>query len=330
LALYIALGLSGIVFSAPTPLWLIVATALLGALSTEAVESGPFTSLELAMLAGRLDSDGLAAGFGWYNAIAATAGALGAAAAGLPQLVRNIWQGSQPDRIWLLVLVPVSVIGALSARRLSPEVEAAASPVTATPLRASRRTVLRLSGLFAVDTFGSGFVVQTFIAFWLIDRLGATTANVGVLFASIGVIQTLSFLAAPLVAQRIGLLNTMVFTHLPSNLLLAALAFAPNLALAAALLLARSALSQMDIPTRQAYVMALVPPAERTAAIAYTNTVRYLARPIGPVAAGVLLTQAAGAPFLVAGLIKSLYDLTLWRWFRTVPLPTNDERESAI
>ncbi|HEX5671238.1 MAG TPA: MFS transporter, partial [Acidimicrobiia bacterium] len=164
-------------------------------------------------------------------------------------------------------------------------------------------------------------VVQTFIAFWLLGRHGATTANVAILFAAIGVVQTLSFLAAPMLARKIGLLNTMVFTHLPANLLLAALAFAPNLATAAALLLARAALSQMDVPTRQAYVMALVEPAERTAAIAYTNTVRYLTRPIGPIAAGALLTQAAGAPFLVAGAIKSAYDLALWRWFRKVPLP---------
>jgi predicted MFS family arabinose efflux permease len=181
--------------------------------------------------------------------------------------------------------------------------------------------VLRLSGLFAVDAFAGGFVVQTFIAFWLLDRHGATTANVAILFAAIGVVQTLSFLAAPMLARRIGLLNTMVFTHLPANLLLAALAFAPNLASAAALLLARAALSQIDVPTRQAYVMALVEPAERTAAIAYTNTARYLTRPIGPIAAGALLTQAAGAPFLVAGAIKSVYDLALWRWFRKVPLP---------
>jgi MFS family permease len=320
LTLYLALGLSGVVFAAPTPLWLLVAAALFGALSTEVVESGPFTSLELAMLAGRLDRDALATGFGWYNAIAATAGAAGAAAAGLPQLARRAWEGAPPDQAWLVVLVPVALIGASTARRLSPQVEPAQSRERATPLGASRPAVLRLSGLFAVDAFAGGFVVQTFIAFWLLDRHGATTANVAVLFAAIGVVQTLSFLAAPLLARRIGLLNTMVFTHLPANLLLAALAFAPNLETAAALLLVRAALSQMDVPTRQAYVIALVQPAERTGAIAYTNTVRYLARPIGPIAAGALLTLAAGAPFLVAGAIKSLYDLTLWRWFRKVPL----------
>lgn len=329
-SLYLALALSAIAFASAIPLWLLGGAALLGALSTEVVESGPFTSLELAMLAGRLDHDRLAKGFGWYNAIAATSGAVGAAAAGLPDLARSSWDAAPPNRVWLLTLVPVALVGALAGGRLSSRVEAPSSPGANTPLGTSRRIVLRLSGLFGLDAFAGGFVIQTFIAFWLLDRHGATTANVGILFAILGVVQTLSFLTAPVLARKIGLLNTMVFTHLPSNILLAALAFAPNFATAAALLLMRAALSQMDVPTRQAYVMALVQPAERTAAIAYTNTVRYLTRPIGPIAAGALLTQAAGTPFLVAGAIKSLYDLTLWRWFRTVPLPTPDESESTI
>jgi Na+(H+)/acetate symporter ActP len=117
----------------------------------------------------------------------------------------------------------------------------------------------------------------------------------------------------------------MVFTHLPSNLLLASVAFAPSFAVAAGLLLARSALSQMDVPTRRAYVMTLVEPEERTAATAYTNTVRYLARPIGPLLAGAVLTLTAGAPFLIAGGLKIVYDLTLWGWFRKVPLPVQRE-----
>jgi predicted MFS family arabinose efflux permease len=300
---------------------LLVVAALFGALSTEVVESGPFTSLELAMLAGRLDRNALATGFGWYNAIAATAGAVGAAAAGLPELARRTWEGAPSDQSWLVALVPVALIGAVTARRLSPQVEPTLTRDRAAPLGASRTAVVRLSGLFAIDAFAGGFVVQTFIAFWLLDRHGATTSNVAILFAALGVVQTLSFLAAPVLARRVGLLNTMVFTHLPANLLLAALALAPNLPTATALLLVRAALSQMDVPTRQAYVVALVEPTERTAAIAYTNTVRYLARPIGPIAAGALLTQAAGAPFLVAGAIKCAYDLALWRWFRKVPLP---------
>jgi predicted MFS family arabinose efflux permease len=210
------------------------------------------------------------------------------------------------------------------ARRLSRAVELT-DLQKAPPLGRSRPAVRRLAGLFALDAFAGGFVVQTFIAFWLIDRLGANTASVGGLFAAIGVIQTLSFLVAPVLARRWGLLNTMVFTHLPSNLLLAAVAFAPSLPIAAGLLLARAALSQMDVPTRQAYVITLVEPEERTAATAYTNTARYLARPIGPVLAGAMYTVTGGAPFLIAGLLKSVYDLILWGWFRTIPLPVGKE-----
>jgi MFS family permease len=323
--LYLALGLGGLVFASTAPLWVLVVVALTGALSAEVIESGPFTTLELSMLSGRLDANALAAGFGWYNAIAAAAGSLGALAAALPQVTREAWNRAPSDRVWFLLFIPIAITGIVIARRLSPLVESTQGRRKAVPLGPSRPAVVRLSGLFAIDAFAGGFVVQTFIAFWLIDRFDANTATVGALFAAIGVIQTLSFLAAPLIARRWGLLNTMVFTHLPSNLLLAAVAVAPNLAIAAGFLLVRAALSQMDVPTRQAYVMTLVEPEERTAAIAYTNTARYIVRPIGPLVAGAAISIAAGAPFVIAGLIKSLYDLTLWTWFRTIPLSNTKE-----
>ncbi|CAN5187502.1 MFS transporter [soil metagenome] len=270
--LYLALSLAGLAFAGALPLWVLVVVALTGALSAEVIESGPFTTLELSMLAGRLDSSALATGFGWYNAIAAAAGSLGALSAVLPGVTRAVWSDAPADRVWFLMLVPIGLIGITLARRLTAAVEVVETGRKATPLGHSRPAVTRLAGLFALDSFAGGFVVQSFIAFWLIERYGATTAAVGTLFAAIGVVQTLSFLAAPLIARRFGLLNTMVFTHLPSNLFLAAVAFAPNLAVASGLLLARSATSQMDVPTRQAYVMTLVSPDERTAATAYTNT----------------------------------------------------------
>jgi len=322
--LYLLLGLAGVVFASPAPLWVLVALALTGSLSAEVIESGPFTTLELSMLSGRLQANALAHGFGWYNAIAAAAGSLGAISAALPHLSRTVWTGAPVDRVWFVLLLPVAATGVMVARRLSRAVELT-DLQKAPPLGRSRPAVRRLAGLFALDAFAGGFVVQTFIAFWLIDRLGANTASVGGLFAAIGVIQTLSFLVAPVLARRWGLLNTMVFTHLPSNLLLAAVAFAPSLPIAAGLLLARAALSQMDVPTRQAYVITLVEPEERTAATAYTNTARYLARPIGPVLAGAMYTVTGGAPFLIAGLLKSVYDLILWGWFRTIPLPVGKE-----
>ncbi len=325
LTLYLALALSGVVFASSAPIWVLAAVALTGSLSAEVIESGPFTTLELSMLSGRLKPDALASGFGWYNAIAAAAGSLGALSVALPQLSSGVIDNSSPGRAWFLLLVPIGIVGAIIALRLSASVEVREGRGRAAPLGQSRQAVTRLSGLFALDAFAGSFIVQTFIAFWLIDRHNATTATVGGLFAAMGVIQTLSFLAAPVIARRWGLLNTMVFTHLPSSFLLAALAFAPNLPIAVVLLLARAALSQMDVPTRQAYVMTLVAPDERTAATAYTNTARYLARPIGPLLAGATLTLTAGAPFLIAGLLKSIYDLTLWGWFRKIPLPTEQE-----
>jgi predicted MFS family arabinose efflux permease len=182
---------------------------------------------------------------------------------------------------------------------------------------------MQLAGLFAVDSLAGGFVVQAWIAYWLGVRYGAPTRVVGVVFAAIGVLQAASFLAAPVIANRVGLLPTMVFTHLPSNLLLAAVPLAPSLPVAVGLLLARTCLSQMDVPTRQAYVMALVPPAERTTAAAVTNTARYVTRPVGTVLAGLLQPLGLGIPFLVAGVVKSAYDLALWRLFRPVQLPTD-------
>ena len=310
-AMYLSLALAGVVFASTAPIWMLVAVALTGALSADVIESGPFTTLELAMLSGRLESDGLAAGFGWYNAIAAAAGSLGALSAALPQVVRDMWDRAPSDQGWFLLFIPIAAAGMIISRRLSPMVEMTKAGSNAAPLGPSRPAVTRLAGLFALDAFGGGFVVQTFVAFWLIERFGATTPTIGALFAAIGVIQTLSFLAAPLIARRWGLLNTMVFTHLPSNLLLAGVAFAPNLPVAVGFLLARSALAQMDVPTRQAYVMTLVEPEERTAAVAYTNIARYIVRPIGPLLAGAAATIVGGAPFIIAGTLKSLYDLTL-------------------
>jgi predicted MFS family arabinose efflux permease len=313
--LYLALAAAGVVLAAGGPPWLLALVALSGALSTEVVESGPFTTLEQVMLA----STGAARrevvrGFGIYNAVATLAGAAGALLGALPA-DRRLLGGT---------LVAVGVAGALLATRLPAGVEAprpeAGGPRTSKSMTA-RPIVTRLAALFAVDSLAGGFVVQAYIAYWLGVRYHAPTSVVGVVFAAVGILQAVSFLAAPALAARFGLLNTMVFTHLPSNLLLAAVPLAPSLPLAVALLLARTCLSQMDVPTRQAYVMALVPAPERTAAAALTNTARYLTRPAGPALAGLLQPLGLAFPFVIAGAAKSAYDLALWRLFRPVQLP---------
>ena len=186
---------------------------------------------------------------------------------------------------------------------------------------------MRLSGLFAIDAFGGGFIVQSFIAYWFSVKFDVSTEVIGAMFFAVGLLQSASFIAATRIADRIGLLNTMVFTHLPSNILLAAIPLAPSLGVAIALLLGRFALSQMDVPTRQAYVAALIPPDERTAAVAYTNSARYATRPVGAALAGVAQQAAIGLPFFIGGGIKIGYDIAIWLWFRRVELP--DEQEEA-
>jgi MFS family permease len=327
ITLYLMLAATGVVFAFATHPWMLIAVSLTGALSTEVVESGPFTSLEQAMLATELRGRELVRGFGLYNAVATAAGALGALAAGLPDLVRSGWSDAPADPTWFLLFVPVALAGAAVAASLSNGVEAPslAGAAPRETLGRSRSTVRSLAGLFAVDSFGGGFVVGAFIAYWFSERYGASAGTLGLIFFGVAILQTGSFLVAPRLAERFGLLHTMVFTHFPSNILLALIPFAPNLTGAVLLLFARTVLSQMDVPTRQAYVMALVDPEERTPAAAYTNTARYLTRPIGPVVIGITQSIASATPFVLAGSIKCCYDLVLWRWFSHVPLPDDDD-----
>ncbi len=316
--LFLAMAAAGSVYALTDSLPALILAALTGTVSTDVVESGPFTSLEQAMLphAGG-DTTRL---FGTYNTVATLAGSLGALLALFT---------SSPHA--LLIYPLAATAGLLAAARLTPAVERGeeleAEPLP--PLHRSRGIVMRLSALFALDSFGGGFVPQTFIAYLFTRKYDASPHTLAVVFFAIGFLQALSFQAAVRLAARFGLLRTMVFTHLPSNLLLAAVAFAPTLATAITLLLARFALSQMDVPTRQAYVMAVVDPSERTAAAAYTNTARYLTRPIAPLLAGAAIRGALGAPFLLAGALKSVYDVGLYLLFRDVPVAGSTERAKA-
>src|SRR5438309_8280051 len=184
-------------------------------------------------------------------------------------------------------------------------------------LHRSREQVFRLASLFSIDAFAGGFVVTVFIVFWFSKRFGASQELMSAVIFAAGLLQAASSIAAVRVGARFGLLNTMVFTHLPSNILLILVPLMPTLPLAITVLLARFALSQMDVPTRQAYIAAMVDPEERTAAAAFTNTSRYVARPFGQLLGGALMVNVAlGAPFVVAGSIKCVYDLVLWRVLR--------------
>ncbi len=311
--LFLVMGLAGLAFALTDETWLLVLAALSGTVSTEVVESGPFTSLEQAMLPSAVGAGGDPTRlFGTYNTVATLAGSLGALAAALVPAL-----GVAPQRL-LLVYVAVGIAGVVISRGLSASLEAGRRTAAA-PLEHSRGIVRRLSALFALDSFGGGFVTQAFIAYWFTETFGTSLQVLGVVFFTLGVLQSVSFQVATRLAGRFGLLNTMVFTHLPSNVLLAAIPFAPTEAAAFALLLARALLSQMDVPTRQAYVVGVVDPEERAAAAAYTNTARYVTRPIGPLVAAPILQLSLGAPFVIAGVLKSVYDTALYRAFRAYP-----------
>lgn len=324
-ALFVVMAAAGTVFALTTWLPALIVAALTGTVSVEAGESGPATSLEQAMIPHVVpEARARTRAFARYNAIQYLAGSIGALAAGGPEVLRRVFGSVPANQRFLLAYPVVGVVCAILAARLSPAVEAGEelSPERRFPLVRSRGSVGRLAALFALDSFGGGFVVQSFIAFWFGRRFGASLELLGVVFFVAGLLQAASSIVAGWVADRIGLLNTMVFTHLPSNVLLIAVPFMPTLPLAILVLLGRYAVSQMDVPTRQAYVVAIVDPSERTAAAAYTNTSRYVARPLGPALGGMLMQSVAiSAPFVAAGAIKIVYDVLLLATFRRVRVP---------
>lgn len=329
---FAGIAVAGVVVAAGAPLWVLMLVAVTGTLSTDVVDNGPATTLEQAMLA--TEDAGTSSVYGRYNMVGAAAGALGSLAVTLPGSGLGHTTADLPA--WLFVaLVPVGLAGVAIAMRLSPAVEVpgagagraqrarAARPGAG--LGPSRGVVRRLAGLFAVDAAGGGLVTTGFLAYYFAQRYHAPVAALGWLFFAVSVVQAISVALAPLLARRFGLVATMVGTHLPSNMLLAAIAFAPSFGAAALLLLARTTLSQMDVPTRQALVMTAVRPEERTTAAALTNAARYTVRPVAPLVAGVVQQVALGAPLVLAGLVKAGYDVTLWTWARHLPLVTHSK-----
>lgn len=322
---FAGIGVAGLIVAVGIPFWVLLNIAITGTLSTDVVDNGPATTLEQSMLAA--EDAGTAAVYGRYNMVGSACGALGALAVTIPGLSRG-GHAASPSGWWFAVLVPVGLAGVVIASRLSAATEAsvAVQRETRRPSRAtlgpSRQIVRRLAALFAVDAGGSGLVTTGFLSYYFATRYHVSVAALGWLFFSVSVVQAVSVAVAPLLARRFGLVATMVGTHLPSNVLLAAVAFAPAFPVAAGLLLARTTLSQMDVPTRQALVVTVVTPEERTAASAVTNAARYTVRPAGPLVAGAVQQLALGAPLVVAGVVKAAYDVTLWMWARSrLPAP---------
>lgn len=340
--LAIIMAITGAIFSATRFYPALAVAAFFGVLGSTNSETAAFLPIEQAMLPQTSPAARHTALFARYNLVASLAGALGALTAALPDLLARFGV-ARPlglDLIFWLYSACALVVAWL-VTRLSKQVErpaAATSPATSPatsntpgwrqrllpPLGGSRGIVLPLAGLFSVDALAGGLVTQSLLALYFHLRFGASLSLLGVLFFGANVLSALSFLAAVPLARRFGLLNTMVFTHLPSNVLLILVAFMPTFPLAGVVLLLRQLLSQMDVPTRQAYTMALVAPEERTAAASVTSLARSVGTGISPVVAGALLTGslvALGLPLIIGGALKAGYDLTLWRIFRRVPMP---------
>jgi MFS family permease len=304
---------TGLAFASLSQFWPLLLVAFVGTLNPSAGDVSVFLPLEHAQLAHAASGDARTALFARYSLLASLAASFGALAAAAPAWLART-AGVDPLDSMRLMFVAYAAVGLaiLSLYRRLPEPHAE-SGAAKSPLGAARANVVKLALLFSVDAFAGGLIVNSLLSLWLMQRFDLSLAGAGVFFFWAGLLTATSQLAAPWVARRIGLLNTMVFTHLPANLCLIAAALAPTLPLALALLFMRSALSQMDVPTRTAYVMSVVTPPERGAAASVTAVPRSLASALSPSIGGALL--AAGwfaAPLVACGLLKIAYDLTLW------------------
>lgn len=302
----ILMTLTGLDLALATEPALLVAAGLTGMLGAASVDLGPFASVEQAVLAESVPPQGRNVAFARYSLTGGLFNAAGGLAATL---------GTTPKwtQAFFLLYAGIGLATALLPLFMTEQIEA---PVAA-PAFGSFRPLAGLAALFALDSLGGGFVANAVIAYWLHVRFGAGAGLLGPVFAAVAVLQALSYEASGRLSSRFGLVNTMVFTHLPSNLLLLLVPFSPNLQWAIGILLARFALSQMDVPARQAYVVSIVPPAERAGAVAMTGAVRGVAQSFGPALAGIAIGAAAfGMPFFAAGGLKIVYDLVLFGAFR--------------
>jgi MFS family permease len=315
-------------FVASDYFWLLLLAATIGVISPSGNEVGPFLSVEQAALSQTLPGERRTTVFAWYNFAGSLATALGALGGGvLSQLLQDAGRtGAAVYQPSLWVYGALGLILVLLFAFLSRDIETRSTGRQPTRLdtsksvfglHRSRGIVFRLSALFALDAFGGGFVVQSIMAYWFHQRFGVEPGVLGGIFFGANLLAGFSSLAAGRLALRFGLINTMVFTHLPSNVLLILIPFMPNLTWAMTLLLLRFSLSQMDVPTRQSYTMAVVSPDERSAAAGVTGVARSLGAALSPALAAVCLSRPEwmGLPFVLAGVIKVVYDLLLYRSF---------------
>lgn len=320
----ILMVLAGVAFVSTSSFALLVIAATIGVISPSGNEIGPFLSVEQAALSHIVSDERRTDVFAWYNLVGSFSTALGALAGGLIAEASSHFGliGAAAFRPVLLTYAGIGVALIAGFSCLSPGIEATRDESVPAPkavlgLHESKNTIFRLSLLFALDAFGGGFVIQSIIAYWFHIRFQLDPAMIGTIFLFANLLAGVSALAAGWLARRIGLINTMIFTHLPSNVLLILVPLMPNVYWAIGLLLLRFSISQMDVPTRQAYTMAVVRPDERSAAAGVTAVARSVGASISPMLATLLVgsTGLMNVPFFLAGGLKIVYDLLLYRAF---------------
>jgi MFS family permease len=331
LAAAVLMAATGAGFAIATNFWPLLAIAFVGTMNPTSGDASIFVPLEQTVLSQTIEPHRRTALFARYSVIGSAAAALGVLAAALPDVV-NAWTGwprSVTMQLMFGLYAGLGLLALLLYRPLSPAIEIA-EEAPEVPLQQSKMLVYGMAALFGMDSFGTGFLVQSLLALWLYQafQISVTTAAAILFWSSL--CSAVSYLLAVPIATRIGLINTMVFTHLPSNILLILVPFAPDLATAISLLLARSALSQMDVPTRTSYVMAVVTPTERPAAASITAVPKTFAWAAGSLISGWLLTLSSfGWPLVIGGVIKGVYDILLLLKFQKVRPPEEVDALSA-
>ena len=321
------MSVSGLIFTITDNYFLLILAAFIGTMNVTGSETGAFLTIEQATLPQTIrNKQMMNTAFALYNMVGTFSMSVGILLSGLPSLLQEqIYGLSQIESIkglfilYTLLGLFVIIIYIMLSRDIEVKQEAKRT-IKQTLSPRSKQIVAKLSTLFAVDSFAGGFVIQSVISLWFFTRFGADLAALSYIFSAANVITALSYIAAAKIADRIGLVNTMVFTHLPSNILLILVAFAPSLQLAVILYLIRMTMSQMDVPTRQSYIVAIVSEDERTAASGLTNVSRNIAQTISPSLFGYIFQSSLSlaAPFVLGGVIKIIYDLALYFNFRNI------------
>lgn len=315
---------TGIAFGLSRSFWLLTIICVVTTMNTSAGDVSPFLPLEQSIASSSVDDSERTAFFARYALVGALVGSIGALCAGLPSwIARQLHHADQTGRQASFVLYGLSGIIVLFAyRKLSHHTRTLTSRSDAALTPESRRIVYRLAALFSLDSLGGGFATQAIFALWVFHKFGLSVQTLGSVFFAAGILSAFSGLLAVRISRRIGLVRTMVFTHIPASLLLILVVFAPNVWLAMGLFIVRGLLSQMDVPARTSYVMAVVSPRERPAAASITNVPRSLASAFPPILAGWILDHTTfGWPLLICAVAKITYDLLLLRMFKDVRPP---------